>query len=100
MPITLDFSGKLVLVTGGGRGIGAAISKALAKGEWASACEEFPGVFEIVQSAQSARSARSVRTVLDDKSGDVEGTVKREKGSICRGLGTASFPRIPRLAAV
>ncbi|RSH82863.1 hypothetical protein EHS25_005853 [Saitozyma podzolica] len=32
MPITLDFTGKLVLVTGGGRGIGAAISKALAKG--------------------------------------------------------------------
>jgi NAD(P)-dependent dehydrogenase (short-subunit alcohol dehydrogenase family) len=32
MPITLDFSGKLVVVTGGGRGIGAAISKALAKG--------------------------------------------------------------------
>ncbi|KIR58180.1 cytoplasmic protein [Cryptococcus bacillisporus CA1873] len=29
MPITLDFTGKLVLVTGGGRGIGLAISKAL-----------------------------------------------------------------------
>lgn len=32
MPVTLDFSGKLVLVTGGGRGIGWAITKALAKG--------------------------------------------------------------------
>jgi sorbose reductase len=33
MPITLDFSGKLVLITGGGRGIGWAIVKALAAGE-------------------------------------------------------------------
>lgn len=31
MPITLDFTSKLVLVTGGGRGIGLAISKALAE---------------------------------------------------------------------
>lgn len=33
MPITIDFKGKLVLVTGGGRGIGLAITTALAKGE-------------------------------------------------------------------
>lgn len=32
MPITIDYSGKLVLITGGGRGIGHAIAKALAKG--------------------------------------------------------------------
>lgn len=32
MPITVDFTGKLVLVTGGGRGIGLAIATALAKG--------------------------------------------------------------------
>lgn len=31
MPLTLDFSGKLVCVTGGGRGIGWAITEALAK---------------------------------------------------------------------
>jgi len=32
MPITIDFKGKLVLVTGGGRGIGLAITIALAQG--------------------------------------------------------------------
>jgi len=32
MPITLDYSGKLVVITGGGRGIGLAITTALAKG--------------------------------------------------------------------
>ena len=32
MPITIDFKGKLVLITGGGRGIGLAIATALAKG--------------------------------------------------------------------
>jgi NAD(P)-dependent dehydrogenase (short-subunit alcohol dehydrogenase family) len=32
MPIILDFSGKLVLVTGGGRSIGLAIARAIAKG--------------------------------------------------------------------
>ena len=32
MSITLDYKGKLVLVTGGGRGIGLAITTALAKG--------------------------------------------------------------------
>jgi hypothetical protein len=63
MPITLDFTGKLVLVTGGGRGIGAAISKALAKGEWAGAREGRLGVFGSVQSAQSARSGLDQRGV-------------------------------------
>lgn len=32
MPITLDYTGKLVVITGGGRGIGLAITTALAKG--------------------------------------------------------------------
>jgi len=31
MPVTIDFSGKLVLLTGGGRGIGLAIATALVK---------------------------------------------------------------------
>jgi sorbose reductase len=32
MPLSIDFSGKLVLITGGGRGIGLAITEALAEG--------------------------------------------------------------------
>lgn len=32
MTITVDYAGKLVLITGGGRGIGLAISTAMAKG--------------------------------------------------------------------
>lgn len=32
MPLSIDFSGKLVLITGGGRGIGLAITEALAIG--------------------------------------------------------------------
>lgn len=32
MPISIDFSGKLVLLTGGGRGIGLGIARALAQG--------------------------------------------------------------------
>lgn len=33
MPITIDYTGKLVLITGGGRGIGWAITQSLARGE-------------------------------------------------------------------
>jgi NAD(P)-dependent dehydrogenase (short-subunit alcohol dehydrogenase family) len=33
MPISIDFSGKLALVTGGGRSIGLAIARSLAQGE-------------------------------------------------------------------
>jgi hypothetical protein len=32
MPLSIDFSSKLVLITGGGRGIGLAITEALAEG--------------------------------------------------------------------
>lgn len=39
MPLTLDFTNKLVLVTGGGRGIGWAITNSLAKGERCPASE-------------------------------------------------------------
>ena len=33
MPLSIDFSGKLVLITGGGRGIGLAITNAIAEGK-------------------------------------------------------------------
>lgn len=42
MPLTLDFTNKLVLITGGGRGIGWAITNSLAKGESNCRCEGDP----------------------------------------------------------
>jgi len=33
MPLSIDFAGKLVLITGGGRGIGLAITEAIAEGQ-------------------------------------------------------------------
>lgn len=36
MPLSIDFSNKLVLITGGGRGIGLAITEALAEGKYMS----------------------------------------------------------------
>lgn len=33
MPLSIDFTGKLVLITGGGRGIGLAITNAIAEGK-------------------------------------------------------------------
>lgn len=34
MPLSIDFAGKLVLITGGGRGIGLAITEAIAEGQF------------------------------------------------------------------
>jgi NADP-dependent 3-hydroxy acid dehydrogenase YdfG len=42
MPLSIDFSGKLVLITGGGRGIGLAITEALAVGKYMSPLSRTP----------------------------------------------------------
>lgn len=81
------FAGRLVFVTGGGRGLGAATCKRLAEaGATVAVCDRAPELAEQVAADIETRNGRAFAVVLDIRDADAAESALRDAAERCGNL--------------